>query len=147
MLVVLPLFPAQPMLGPIYVQIDHLMPTDFPLLLVVPALRCIDIAMRRVRGHDWRAGARRRRVVRARVRRGQWPFADLLMTPVDAQLVIRQPPEHAVSASMPRSQRALVHARTRLTTSASAFPIAIAVAFVSARCGLWWGSWMARVQR
>ena len=60
MLVVLPLFPAQPMLGPIYVQIDRFMPPDFPLLLVVPAL-CIDIAMRRVRGHDWRAVARRRR--------------------------------------------------------------------------------------
>src|SRR4051794_7310789 len=37
MLVVMPLFPAQPLLGPIYVQVDHFMPTDFPLLLIVPA--------------------------------------------------------------------------------------------------------------
>jgi len=33
----MPLFPAQPLLGPIYVQVDRFMPTDFPLLLIVPA--------------------------------------------------------------------------------------------------------------
>ena len=26
-------------------------------------------------------------------------------------------------------------------------PIAIAIAFASARMGLWWGNWMARVRR
>jgi hypothetical protein len=26
-------------------------------------------------------------------------------------------------------------------------PVAVAIAFVSARCGLWWGNWMARVRR
>jgi hypothetical protein len=26
-------------------------------------------------------------------------------------------------------------------------PIAMAIGFVSARFGLWWGNWMARVQR
>ena len=38
MMLVLPLFPAQPLLGPIYVQVGTFMPPDFPLLLVVPAL-------------------------------------------------------------------------------------------------------------
>ena len=37
MLVLMPLFPAQPLLGPIYVQVDRFMPPDFPLLLIVPA--------------------------------------------------------------------------------------------------------------
>jgi hypothetical protein len=26
-------------------------------------------------------------------------------------------------------------------------PIALALAFVSVRCGLWWGNWMSRVRR
>jgi hypothetical protein len=26
-------------------------------------------------------------------------------------------------------------------------PIALAVGYVSARCGMWWGNWMSRVQR
>src|SRR5437773_9777625 len=37
MLVLLPVFAAQPLLGPIYVQVDRFMPPAFPLLLSVPA--------------------------------------------------------------------------------------------------------------
>ena len=33
------LFPATPKLGPIYQDITHYVPLDFPLLLVVPASR------------------------------------------------------------------------------------------------------------
>ena len=46
MLVVMPLFPAQPLLGPIYVQVDRFMPTDFPLLLIAPAL-AVDVVLQR----------------------------------------------------------------------------------------------------
>ena len=34
----LPLFPGQPLLGPIYVQVDRFIPPPFPLLLVVPSV-------------------------------------------------------------------------------------------------------------
>ncbi|MCU1253776.1 MAG: hypothetical protein JWM83_75 [Candidatus Angelobacter sp.] len=34
---VLPLFPAQPKLGPVYQDITHMVPLPFPLLLIVPA--------------------------------------------------------------------------------------------------------------
>jgi hypothetical protein len=47
---VLMLFPATPKLGPIYQQITHYVPLDFPLLLVVPAF-AIDLTWRRIR--DW----------------------------------------------------------------------------------------------
>jgi len=33
---ILPLFPAQPLLGPVYNKVDHMVPLPFPLLLVVP---------------------------------------------------------------------------------------------------------------
>jgi len=35
---ILPLFPAQPKLGPVYQNVTHFIPMAFPLLLVVPAL-------------------------------------------------------------------------------------------------------------
>jgi hypothetical protein len=35
---ILPLFPAQPKLGPVYQPITHLVPLHFPLLLIVPAI-------------------------------------------------------------------------------------------------------------
>jgi len=35
---ILPLFPAQPKLGPVYQHVTHLIPLRFPLLLIVPAI-------------------------------------------------------------------------------------------------------------
>src|SRR5258705_12126436 len=50
---VLPLFPGQPRLGPIYNPITHFVPLPFPLLLVVPALG-IDLARRWIgHGRSW----------------------------------------------------------------------------------------------
>jgi hypothetical protein len=37
MIWILPLFPAQPKLAPIYNPVDHMVPPEFPLLLIVPA--------------------------------------------------------------------------------------------------------------
>jgi hypothetical protein len=34
---ILPLFPAEPKLGPVYRQITHFIPWEFPLLIMVPA--------------------------------------------------------------------------------------------------------------
>ena len=45
---ILPLFPAQPKLAPIYNPVDHMVPPAFPLLLVLPAFG-IDLLMRRAR--------------------------------------------------------------------------------------------------
>lgn len=42
MLWLLPLFPAKPLLGPVFYHIDHFQPFKFPLLLIVPAIT-IDI--------------------------------------------------------------------------------------------------------
>jgi hypothetical protein len=42
MILVLPLFPAQPKLAPVYHPVDHMVPPAFPLLLIVPAV-AIDV--------------------------------------------------------------------------------------------------------
>ena len=36
---ILPLFPAEPKLGPVYHPVTHFIPWEFPLLLIIPALR------------------------------------------------------------------------------------------------------------
>ena len=38
MLWLFPLFPATPKLGPVYQKITHMVPMEFPLLVIVPAL-------------------------------------------------------------------------------------------------------------
>ena len=73
------LFPAVPKLGPIYQDVTHYVPLDFPLLLVVPSF-ALDLTWRRMRDRPWWI---------ASVALGtaflvsfivvQWPFADFLM--------------------------------------------------------------------
>ena len=77
----LPLFPAEPKLGPVYREITHFIPWEFPLLLIVPAI-ALDLILQRTGG--WRP------LVRA-VTGGlaffaifvavQWPFATFMLTP------------------------------------------------------------------
>jgi hypothetical protein len=78
---ILPLFPAEPKLGPVMRQVTHFIPWEFPLLLVVPAF-VTDVILQRT-GH-WRPLARAAAgglaffAVFVAV---QWPFASFLMTP------------------------------------------------------------------
>ena len=77
----LPLFAAEPKLGPVYRPVTHFIPWEFPLLLIVPAI-VLDLLLRRTGG--WRP------MVRA-VAGGlaffaafvavQWPFATFMLTP------------------------------------------------------------------
>jgi hypothetical protein len=78
----LPLFPAQPKLGPVYQPVTHFIPWEFPLLIIVPAIAA-DLLLRRT--GEWRP------LVRALAIGGaflgsfmavQWPFANFLMTPL-----------------------------------------------------------------
>jgi hypothetical protein len=79
---ILPLFPAEPKLGPVYNPVTHFIPWEFPLLVIVPAL-VTDLILHRTVA--WRP------IVRA-LATGvaflgtfvavQWPFANFLMTPL-----------------------------------------------------------------
>lgn len=146
MLAVLPLFSAQPLLGPIYVQVDRFLPPDFPLLLVVPAL-AIDIAMQRMAGgrrSDWVLAATIAVVFLAAFLAAQWPFADFLMTPWARNDFFVS---HRMDYSVPPQIQERWYRINPPDDLASGLPIALVIGFVSARLGLWWGNWMSRVQR
>jgi len=77
---ILPLFPAQPKLGPVYQQVTHFIPWEFPLLFVVPAL-ITDLILQRTDGLRplLRAPIAGAAFLAAFVA-AQWPFASFLMT-------------------------------------------------------------------
>ncbi|HZP47326.1 MAG TPA: hypothetical protein VFB07_02245 [Vicinamibacterales bacterium] len=145
MLIVLPLFPAQPLLGPIYVQVDRFMPTDFPLLLIVPAF-ALDLVVHGLRGriNDWVLAAAAAVAFVVAFIAVQWPFADFLMSPYARNFFF-------AAHRMPYGADPSVQARWYLLKPADnvvvGLPTALALGYASARCGLWWGNWMARVQR
>jgi hypothetical protein len=75
---ILPLFPAEPKLGPVLFPVTSFVPPEFPLLLIVPAL-ALDLLWQRTA--HW--GAWKRSFVSALVFLGtfaavQWPFAAFL---------------------------------------------------------------------
>jgi len=79
---ILPFFPAEPKLGPVYQQVTHMIPWEFPLLVVVPAL-AIDLILQRT--GSWRplaAAPVAGLVFLLTFIAVQWPFASFLMTPL-----------------------------------------------------------------
>ena len=144
MILVLPLFAAQPLLGPIYVAIDRFMPPDFPLLLVVPAIG-LDLLMQRAgRINEWALAFVASIVFVVVFALAQYPFADFLMTPAARNRLFAT---HWMPYSIPPVMQ---HRWFRLNPPDDlivGLPVAIVIGFVSARCALWWGNWMARVQR
>jgi hypothetical protein len=78
---ILPLFPAEPKLGPVYQHVTHFVPPEFPLLLIVPAI-ALDLMWRRTRHWPlWRQSMVSGIVFLAALAAVQWPFAYFLMSP------------------------------------------------------------------
>lgn len=80
-ILILPLFPAEPKLGPVFQQVTHFIPPKFPILLIVPGI-ALDLL--------WaRTGERNRLLVAAisgpvfilSLVAAEWPFASFLMSP------------------------------------------------------------------
>ena len=81
LILILPMFPAEPKLGPVYQQVTHFIPQQFPILLIVPAL-ALDLLWQRTQ--NW--GAWTSALVSGVVYVGvllavEWPFASFLNTP------------------------------------------------------------------
>ncbi len=146
MLLVLPLFPGEPLLGPIFVQVDRFMPPDFPLLLVAPAL-VIDILMRRFTPGGWRDWGLAAVLAAAFVLTFlavQYPFAEFLVSPWARNDFFGS---HRMDYGVPPEAQQRFYQLNPPDNLAVGIPIAIAIGFVSARFGLWWGNWMSRVRR
>jgi hypothetical protein len=78
---ILPLFPAQPKLGPVYQNITHLVPLHFPLLLIVPAIALDLLWSKREQWGRWKLAAVSGPLFLLSLLVVQWPFANFLMSP------------------------------------------------------------------
>jgi hypothetical protein len=75
-----PLFPAEPKLGPVYQQITHFIPLEFPLLLIVPAV-AIDLVRARAALPRWQLAPILGVVFVATLVAAEWPFASFMQSP------------------------------------------------------------------
>src|SRR5213080_3162318 len=145
MIWILQLAPATPKLAPVFTPVTHLIPPPFPLLLIVPAL-AIDVSMRSVgRDRDWRLSLLLGVSFLATFFVTQWFFTEFLLGPHARNYFFGVDQWDYSSRLGPwryRFWRADTNPVTPMTVA-----IAALIAVVSARLGLWWGSWMARLRR
>jgi hypothetical protein len=79
-ILILPLFPAQPKLGPVFNPVTHFVPAKFPILIFVPAL-ALDLLWQRTRAwKPWKVALVSGFLFIAVLTIVEWPFANFLLS-------------------------------------------------------------------
>jgi len=144
---ILPLFPAQPKLGPVYHAVTQFIPPDFPLLLIAPAV-ILDFLWRKLENQTrWVQSVIAGSAFLAVLLAVEWPFADFLMSPGARNWVFGS--IYFDYITPPSSD--LFQNRFEPSVNGVGFWSRIAWASVASilmtRLGLAWGEWMRRVRR
>jgi hypothetical protein len=147
LILVLPLFPAEPKIGPVFHHVTQFTPPDFPLLILVPAV-LLDLFWARTSKWAWFSGT----LVASAVfvfafSVVQWPFSDFLQSPLARNWFFGT--DYMGFGTRPTSYKAL-H-QFFATDSPAAFArgllIAWAVGVLALLFGDGAGGWLRRVQR
>ncbi len=145
---ILPLFPAEPLLGPILTPVTHFQAFEFPLLLIVPAL-ALDMTFNASHARNsWIRAALLAIAFVLPFFAVQWPFADFLMAEAARNWFFAQNswiysvPENATY----RFQFAPWNVSSGMGL-VKGLGIAVLIGLLSARLGLAWGHWMKSIQR
>ena len=144
---VFPLVPATPKLGPVYFPVTHLVPTNFPILIVLPAL-ALDLLWRRVRGwKTWQVAAVSGVVFIAVLAAVEWPFASFLLSKASDNAFFGSIYfDYNSRPNGPDRMREFIDVAHGLRLW-SGMAVAALCAAVSAWVGLVFGNWMKQVQR
>jgi hypothetical protein len=79
-ILIFPLFPATPKLGPVFFPVTHLVPAKFPILILLPAL-ALDLFWQRVRSwKPWQIALASGFLFTAVLVAVEWPFASFLLS-------------------------------------------------------------------
>ncbi len=147
LILLLPLFPAEPKLGPVYRHVTQFLPPQFPILIVVPAF-LLDLLWHRIRAWKaWKVAAASSIVFVGALLGVEWPFASFLMTPAAGNrffgtmyLSYSTPPDSHIARNL-----------FVITGPPEQFWIGIAIAIVVAavmfRGGFSCGEWLRSIQR
>ncbi|MXV15966.1 hypothetical protein [Hufsiella ginkgonis] len=144
---VLPLFHAEPLLGPVLNRVESFQSFHFPLLLIVPAFG-IDLALQRLGGKNIFIRALATGVIfTALLFAAQWPFGNLLMSGSPNRFLgtdswyFGSSPDYAYRYLFyPGNVASGVYL-------VKGMAIALVAAIISSFVGLSWGSWMKSVKR
>ena len=145
---ILPLFPAEPKLGPVLYPVTHFVPPEFPILLLVPAV-VLDLLWRRMaRWNGFLQAIVHGATFFAVVLIVQWPFANFLMSPAARNRVFGT--IYFDYLTPPNSLYATYkfwHIENSRGEVVIGLAMALGFAIVSAGIGILFGNWMQRIRR
>ena len=147
LILVLPLFPAEPKLGPVYQHVTQFIPPEFPLLLIVPAL-AMDLLWNRARNWNaWKTAAVSAILYVGLLVAVEWPFASFLMSPAARNRFFGTMYLWYGLPSTSFLARNLFLPFETSTQFWYGIAIALLVCFVAIRWGLSRGDWMRKIVR
>ena len=144
-----PLFAATPKLGPIGHEVTHMVPMNFPLLLIVPAI-AIDLVLRRMQNRNaWLTAVVLGLSFILAFAVVQWPFGSFLATEIG-----RHPffgggfaPYNAPAEYLVGPREFWMDDGGASVALVKTMTWGVLAAFLSSRVGLSWGNWLRQVQR
>ena len=151
---ILPLFPGEPLLGPINNHIDHFVPLPFPLLLIAPAI-AIDMLRRffsdeNAPWKDWLRSVLYGLVFLSILIAVQWPFSEFMLSPA-AENHFFGANQHWGYSEASESSRSRFWDAVPFDLSdpdiRHGFGVALLLSIGFSRIGLFIGSWLRKVQR
>jgi hypothetical protein len=144
----LPLFPGEPKLAPIYREVTHMVPPAWPLLLALPAL-AMDWLYQRWEKKPfslWLLTGALAAVYLVILLPVQWNFSAFLISPA-AENAFFSGNRQWTYYSSPGDWRYQFWERDKYPITPVALLITFGLAYVSTRIGLGVGGWMAKVRR
>ena len=144
---ILPLFPAEPKLGPVFQQVTHFVPPKFPILLIVPAI-VLDLLWSKTRNwKPWLVALASGPAFVLSLVAVEWPFADFLMTQSAANRFFGTGYfQYSLPSASYDYLRRFVDPEQGVALW-SGLALAMLFAFLSAWLGMVLGRWMRAVQR
>jgi hypothetical protein len=150
MLWLLPLFKGQPMLAPIYLKLDHMVPPVFPALLIVPAF-CMDLLNIYWKGRSfWRDcafAACLAVIFTIAFTVTQWNFSSFLLLNPAAKSWLFAAGDQWPYFVKPGPWRGSFWRISEDPITFASIVVVLIISVVSARVGLGMGTWMSKVRR
>ncbi|HAA20718.1 MAG TPA: hypothetical protein DCP28_18865 [Cytophagales bacterium] len=145
---ILPLFPAEPLLGPVMNPITNFQAFEFPLLLIFPAV-AIDLITQRFRSKSpWLTALLYAAAFLIILFVFQYPFGDFLMSEAARNWVFGT--ESWYFGSNPNWQYRFAYAEwmeASIVELLAGLSIALGIGYLSARLSIRWGKWMTSIMR
>ena len=145
---ILPLFPAQPKLGPVLHEVTHFVPNGFPLLVIAPAF-VIDLILPRIaRLPNWAQAAIAGTIFFAVFLAVEWPFGTFLNSPAAANAFFGSGYlDYFLSSQSNQALYRFVQFEKTPADFRMGMLIALASAIGASWVGLARGDWLSRVRR